>query len=382
VWRSQHAERHVLELASDPEVIGLRSMERAVEHDCHKMHAFVRFRETIDEHGDPRFVAWFEPRHLILHRVAPFFVDRFAGMHWTIVTPDGAVQWDRSALTFLDRDAVPQLPRGDDNEILWRAYYSSIFNPARLNPRVTAQHMPKRYWRNLPEAVDIPMLALEAPVRATQMLAMQPRDTDRWARAAPARAPRQPPAPLEEAIGHCRRCALWERATQAVSGTGPMPAALMLVGEQPGDEEDLKGKVFVGPAGRLLDRALAQAGIDRQSAYITNAVKHFKWEPRGKRRMHKTPAQMEIAACMEWLEREIEQVRPQTIVALGATALSALMKRHVSIAGARSQKLTHASGARVIATYHPAAILRANAEAESELYAALCGDLRAASTLS
>jgi DNA polymerase len=381
VWRAQHGERHVLQLAADRDVRELQAMARAIHHDCHKMHAFVRFREVAGEEGQPRYVAWFEPQHLILRRVAAFFVDRFASMHWTIVTPDGAVQWDRHSLRFLDEVDAPELPGHDDKEELWRAYYASIFNPARVNRRATAQHMPKRYWRNLPEAADIGQLAAAAPARALAMLTTQPNDSDRWAHAAPASASIEDSETLPAAVARCTRCPLWEHATQAVCGLGPLPAALMLVGEQPGDEEDLKGRPFVGPAGRLLDRALAAAGIERSTIYLTNAVKHFKWEPRGKRRLHKTPAQAEIAACMDWLEQEIGQAQPRVIVALGATALTALLRRRESIAQARGEQLTHASGARIVATYHPAAILRAGTDAETELFEALCGDLRVAKDL-
>src|SRR5262245_46390370 len=135
----------------------------------------------------------------------------------------------------------------------------------------------------------------------------------------------EPIAMLRERAKSCRNCPLWVHATQTVFGAGDPQARVMLVGEQPGDEEDLKGQPFVGPAGRLLDRALDLAGVERRSIYVTNAVKHFKWEPRGKRRLHKTPAQREIDACFPWLEREIAAVQPQVIVCLGATAARALL---------------------------------------------------------
>jgi DNA polymerase len=178
----------------------------------------------------------------------------------------------------------------------------------------------------------------------------------------------------------CRRCGLWARATQAVPGIGPPDAALMLVGEQPGDEEDLAGKPFVGPAGRLLHRALRDAGIDATQIYVTNAVKHFSFVPRGKRRIHKTPAQREIDACAVWLRGEIAAVRPRVIVALGASALYSLVGRRESVANARGRVLTDASGAaRIIATYHPSAVLREPEEAaKAARYQALVDDLRAA----
>src|SRR5690349_20480334 len=141
LWRASHGERHLLALAADRDMRELQMMVRAVEQDCHKMEAFVLFRETTDELGEKRYVAWFEPQHLIVRRTAPFFVDRFASMHWTIVTPDGGVQWDGHALRFLEERDAPAQPDHDDSEALWRAYYASIFNPARLNQRVLTQHM-------------------------------------------------------------------------------------------------------------------------------------------------------------------------------------------------------------------------------------------------
>lgn len=167
--------------------------------------------------------------------------------------------------------------------------------------------------------------------------------------------PAQQPATLAE----CHRCPLWEHATQAVGGEGPKHAPIMLVGEQPGDKEDMQGKPFVGPAGSLLDDALEAAGIPRHTVYVTNAVKHFKWEPRGRRRMHKTPAQREIAACGFWLERELEHEKPRVVVTLGATALKAVL--HES--GARLKdamgRTLERDGRKVIATWHPSALLRA-----------------------
>jgi len=190
--------------------------------------------------------------------------------------------------------------------------------------------------------------------------------------------------PDKEDVDACRRCPLWERATQGVAGEGPRRATLMLVGEQPGDEEDLQGRPFVGPAGRLLRRALAEAGIDANAVYVTNAVKHFSWEPRGTRRIHKTPAQKDIAACRDWLDREIAAVRPAVIVALGATALLALTGRRIAVGAAReAAALPHASGATLVATYHPSAVLRVPREAaRREIHAALVADLRRAARLS
>src|SRR5438105_8387094 len=168
---------------------------------------------------------------------------------------------------------------------------------------------------------------------------------------------------LREDARGCQNCTLWANATQTVFGAGDPHARVMLVGEQPGDEEDKKGLPFVGPAGRLLDKALTEAGVDREHLYVTNAVKHFKWELRGKRRLHKTPAQREIDACHQWLEGEIRSVKPQVIVALGATAARALLGKEFRVSRERGKFVKSPLAPFVFATLHPSAILRAPDEA-------------------
>jgi uracil-DNA glycosylase len=175
---------------------------------------------------------------------------------------------------------------------------------------------------------------------------------------------------------------LWKQATQAVTGEGPKHASIMLVGEQPGDEEDLRGHPFVGPAGRVLDEAIEAAGLNRSDLFITNAVKHFKWEPRGKRRLHKRPGAGEIKACNIWLEQEILAVKPRVIVALGATALKALTRSSLTIEAARAEEFPLEHGAAGLATYHPSAILRAEGPRAQELRGMLVEDLRRAAKLS
>ena len=164
----------------------------------------------------------------------------------------------------------------------------------------------------------------------------------------------------------CQDCPLWANATQTVFGAGDPHARVMLVGEQPGDEEDKKGLPFVGPAGRLLDRALEAAGVEREQLYVTNAVKHFKWQARGKRRLHKTPAQREIDACHQWLEREIETVKPRVIVALGSTAAKAVIGKDFKVSVQRGQFVQSALAPYVFATFHPSALLRLREEEEKE----------------
>jgi len=164
---------------------------------------------------------------------------------------------------------------------------------------------------------------------------------------------------LREAAAGCKACDLWERATQTVFGAGPPRARALFVGEQPGNDEDLAGQPFVGPAGRLLDKALAEAGIDRSQAYLTNIVKHFKWEPRGKRRIHAKPNAQEVRACRPWLEAEIAVVSPEVIVCLGATAAQSLLGGSFRVSQRRGEIVPSPLAARVMATVHPSSILRA-----------------------
>ena len=376
LWRATHGERDVLDDAADDDVRTLTQMAKSVDRDCHKMHAYVRFRELPATHdASPHFVATYTPEHHILRRAAPFFVERFGTMVWTIATPDGAAHWDRVRLSFMPVDPTLTLPTADDKEALWLTYYESIFNPARLNVRAMQQHMPQKYWTNLPEAARIPALVADANRRAGQMVeTVSLREVSFRSPEPPRAMPESRPDKL--AIDECRRCELCERATQGVAGEGPARTAVMIVGEQPGDEEDLQGRPFVGPAGKLLREATAESGLTIETVFLTNAVKHFGWEPRGKRRIHKTPAQKHIAACSVWLDAEIARASPAVIVALGATAIQALTGGRLKVGEARDMRITHRSGARVIATYHPSAVLRAQDERERErLRALLVADL-------
>jgi uracil-DNA glycosylase family protein len=180
-----------------------------------------------------------------------------------------------------------------------------------------------------------------------------------------------------KAAKDCRDCDLWRHGTQTVFGEGAKHARIMFVGEQPGDREDQEGRPFVGPAGALLDKALLEAGIDRKQTYVTNAVKHFKWEPRGKRRIHKKPNSIEIAACRQWLDAEMELVRPELIVCLGATAAQALLGRAFRVTKQRGQLLQFAGGSKILATVHPSSILRApDEETRHQDFGKFVSDLR------
>ena len=185
---------------------------------------------------------------------------------------------------------------------------------------------------------------------------------------------------LRDAAAKCRACPLWRTGTQTVFGEGSERAALLVVGEQPGDREDVEGHPFVGPAGRILDRALEATGVPRDAVYITNAVKHFKWEPRGKRRLHKTPAQREIEACLPWLEAEVAAVEPRVILCLGATAARAVMGGKVRVNETRGQAIPSPLGKDVIITIHPAYILRLRSDME-EAFAQFVHDVMQAAKL-
>jgi probable DNA metabolism protein len=385
LWRLRKEGRDLLADAADGALALARRFAHDVRRDLHKMHAFVRFRELppLEDGGRARFVAWYEPQHLILREGAKFFVRRFANMDWTIVTPDGAAVWDQHELRFEDSPSRDSLPRADAHETLWRTYYRSICNVARLKPAAMKREMPMHRWKNLPETAEIPALMREAPRSIARF--DDPLSRERHApiqSAGPTKKDDdEAEAPSKRKLDGCRRCPLRKNATQGVAGEGPTDARIMLVGEQPGDEEDLKGRPFVGPAGRLLDKLLDEAGIDRKTVYVTNAVKHFKWEPRGKRRLHKTPAQQEIAACEIWLRGELQRLKPDVVVALGATALRALSSDTGPVGKSRGRKLTTNDGLPLVATWHPSALLRARDESVETMRAELVKDLRRAARM-
>jgi probable DNA metabolism protein len=369
------SDRSLMKLDIDDDIAEFRRLEHQVKRDLHKMHAFVRFRKIATEAGE-QFVSWYEPAHHVLTLAAPFFAERFAIMHWMILTPEASVRWDPLGKQLSFGPGVPRehAPQSDDFEELWRTYYSSIFNPARTNLHAMRSEMPVRYWKNLPELQTLPKLLSEADDRVELMLARQPKVT------AASFIPSDRTLPvLEEAIHACEGCELFRCATQPVFGRGPVKARLMFVGEQPGDEEDRAGEPFIGPAGRLLNTLLAEAGIDRSSAYVTNAVKHFKFTERGKRRLHENPRTSEIFACRPWLLAELEAVQPELVVCLGATASKSLFGSNFGLMRDRGKVLSSPYADRVIATLHPSAILRAMDRGRSaQMRSMLVADLKLA----
>ncbi|UAK23943.1 UdgX family uracil-DNA binding protein [Sphingomonas nostoxanthinifaciens] len=356
------------QLAQDHADPGLRRLERMakeVRRDIHKMRAFLRFREVADD-GGVRFVAWFEPEHHIVRSNAAFFVNRFAAMRWSILTPELSIHWDGATLTEGPGATRADAPAGDPLEETWKTYYASIFNPARLKIGMMLKEMPRKYWKNMPETALVPALIAGAQGREAAMVTASRDDMSgnvavAWE------------ALREEAMG-CTRCPLYKPATQTVFGEGPVDAAMMFIGEQPGDQEDLAGRPFIGPAGQLFDRALAQAGVDRARTYVTNAVKHFKYEQRGKRRIHSKPNGAEIEACRWWVEQERDMIRPAVTVALGATAARSMLGRVVTISAARGVAHRLEDGGEGWVTVHPSYLLRIQdrdaADAEFERFVA------------
>ncbi len=425
------SDRNLLRLETDDDVAHLLRLEGQVRRDLHKMHAFVRFRKVL-EPGDPsarpivvdeelavptaaahdhhehhlvletptpfgpvhseieacepptpaastpqdceHFIAWYQPDHRIVPLAAPFFAERFAIMRWSILTPDASVAWDPTAkqLTFgpgLPRESAPA---EDELESLWRSYYASIYNPARLNPQAMRSEMPVRYWKNLPEVALIPTLITQSKTRVESMVTRQ--------QSQPTAQPFVPPdhtlLALAAALPACKGCDLYCHAIQVVPGRGSASASMMLVGEQPGDQEDKQGEPFVGPAGAVLDAVLEDLRIPRSSLYITNAVKHFKFVQRGKLRLHQNPRMSEINACRPWLLAEIQAVRPRVVLCLGASASKSLLGGTFALMKDHGKLLHTPYADKVFATIHPSAVLRGRDEQNrNQLRAFLTEDL-------
>ena len=347
VWRANTGER-LLEDETDPDLSLVRRMALAVRAEAHRMRTAVRFLPVAEADRGTRFLGWFEPAHFVLPANAQLMARRHPDLMWSIVTPDGAAHWDGSSLLF-----GSGLRHAADDEALqawWEGHRRLLLEQA--TPEVS-----------VPEA---------------EALDEAPRPPDRPALGPVVLHSKPDPALLragKEASG-CRRCPLYEPATQTVFGEGPADATVIFVGEQPGDQEDTIGRPFVGPAGQIMDRAMEEAGIDRRLVYVTNAVKHFKFTPRGRRRIHQTPDVPEIQACGFWLDVERVHVRPALLVLMGASAARAVLRRAVTIGRERGRVFAMANGQRVFVTVHPSFLLRIpDAAAKAKAYEAFVHDL-------
>jgi DNA polymerase len=348
VWRANAGER-VVEMDADEDMRRARGLAFAVRAEAHRMRTQVRFLPT--EGANPRYLGWYEPAHFVLEANAQLIARRFPNLAFSIITPDGGAHWDGKELRFSPgaaRDVV-----GDDAGLQswWRKHHAGLLQHAHIGTAIPPAE-------ELDEAPRPPDLQALGPVVL----------------------PLAPDAPLQAAMreaSDCRRCHLWEPATQTVFGEGPALAKVIFVGEQPGDQEDVIGRPFVGPAGQIMDRAMEEAGLDRRTVYITNAVKHFKFEPRGKRRIHKTPETPEIRACRFWLDVELVQLQPKLVVAMGGTAARAVLGRAVTITRERGRPIELADGQAAFVTVHPSFLLRLpDEEAKAREYRAFVGDLR------
>jgi probable DNA metabolism protein len=348
VWRANAGEK-LLDDDSDPDVSLVRRMALAVRADAHRMRTNIRFL-PVPEDGGTRFLGWFEPAHFVLPANAQLIVRRFPDLKLSIVTPDGAAHWDGTSLLF-----GSGLRHAEDDEALqaWWEHHRD---------------------RLLEQATD------EVSVPEAEAVDEAPRPPDHPALGPIVLHTKRDPALRRSAqeASACRRCPLYEPATQVVFGEGPPDAPVMFVGEQPGDQEDVIGRPFVGPAGQMMDRAMEEAGIDRRMIYVTNAVKHFKFTPRGKRRIHQTPEVPEIQACRFWLDVERTHVRPRLLVAMGGSAARSLLGRAVTIGRERGRPIQMPDGQAVFVTVHPSFLLRVpDAAAKAREYDAFVRDLKA-----
>ena len=372
LWRIVSGERNLMDLETDSDVDDLRSMSKAVRRDAHKMKAFVRFREVGNEEGEEKFAAWHQPDHRVVPFVAPFFKDRFRSMHWTVLTPHRSVTWDRDSLQFGPGVQRSEAPSEDELEGIWTTYYKSIFNPARIKLDAMTAEMPQKHWSTMPETEAIQDLLRDANSDVSKMMRHAPEQAD-----VPEDASL---SELEQACQTCRACERCASATQAVFGEGPADADIVLVGEQPGDQEDKQGRPFVGPAGEVLNRALELAELDRESLYVTNAVKHFGYASEGGQRIHESPDRYITEICKPWLDAELAEISAQIVVGLGRTASQVLTGRKVAVSRERGEILRGGQYAdAILPTYHPAAILRTpDDEAKRSRFKDLVRDLDSA----
>lgn len=364
LWRLR-SDHDLLETRTDPDVALAAAMTSSVHRDVQRMRDVIRFREIGREHK-AHYAAWFVPEHHIVEFAAPFFARRYADMPWSILTPDICAHWDGHAISFTPGISQTETPAPNRLEETWRRH----FRP----DQPVAPEAPGKRRRNLSEASILEPLLTDAERWTGGRITPRPEAAmTRKTKAA------DDLEALREEAAHCRACHLYKDATQTVFGEGPKNATIMLVGEQPGDKEDLAGHPFVGPAGQMLDRALEEAGVDRKKVYVTNAVKHFKFVPRGKIRLHQKPATPEIKACRQWYEREVSAIKPELIVAMGATAAQSVFGKITPIGKTRGRLIDLPDGRKALVTVHPSYLLRLpDPEAKALEYQRFVEDLKIA----
>lgn len=353
LWRITHSEKHLFALFTDPLVRELNLMKKAVRRDAHKAKAFIRFKKYTRNNSDV-YVAWHEPDHRILEIIGSFFARRYSDMVWSVFTPEESMHWDLKTLTFREGSTKEVIQTEDEMDKLWRDYYRAIFNPARIKIKAMKKEMPVRYWKNLPEASMIASLLREAPSRVDSML----KHTEGWHKSATDFIPEDYDIDiLRAAAKKCEGCPLYVVGSQTVFGEGSKNAALMLIGEQPGNEEDRLGRPFIGPAGKLLDKALDGAELKRNNLYLTNAVKHFEFNVVNGQKQNITPNLRKIIDCNAWLQAEIKAINPKVIVTLGVVAGRALFGSAFKLKDVLGN-IQMFGNIKVVSTIHPAYVLR------------------------
>ncbi len=341
-----NAGEKLLEHTDDPDLRRAQGLALAVRAEAHKMRTLLRFMPVEDD----RYLGWYAPAHYVLEASAQLMARRFPNLICSILTPDGSAHWQDGALRF----GAGLAHVADDAALAqwWHTHHAKLLADAQHDTSVPEAEA----LDEAPRPPDRPPLGpVVLPLRADEQLLEATHEA-----------------------GDCRRCHLYEPATQTVFGEGPADATVLFVGEQPGDQEDTIGRPFVGPAGQIMDRAMEEAGIDRRTIYITNAVKHFKFTPRGKRRIHQTPEAPEIQACRFWLDVERVQLRPKLLVLMGGTAARAVMGRQVTIGRERGRPIKLDDGQMAFVTVHPSFLLRVpDEDAKAREYRAFVRDLEA-----
>ena len=356
-WRLLYEDRKLLEITIDPEVRELMARRHSVGRDIHKMHAFVRFREIKNEE-DSIFMAWHRPDHRILRLAIPFFKDRFNGMNWVIMTEDESVAWNKKELTFLPGIGKVELPP-DEKEELWKTYYSSIFNPARVKVNMMKKEMAVRYWDTMPETQLISSLLDEASNRVKKFEEANPMMRRIEYNSSLSE--------IHETMKKCQSCGICAESHGPVPGVGPFDAKLAIIGEQPGHQEDLAQIPFIGPAGQELARALEKVQIERRDIYLSNAVKGFKWDKGSIERKHRTANSKEISACRPWLQNELNLIKPKILVCLGRLAAQSVVGKLIKLEDLRGRFFSTPLCDKTIVLPHPASILKIKDPEEQEL---------------